>query len=82
MFEMTRDPAVWRKELSPPEVRELELAERTKSAAVEQYNAVFQRLKNRCIQRVRAKADIMLAEVDRNKLNYWCGPRDGSRKPE
>ena len=27
-------------------------------------------------------ADIMGAEVDRNKLNYWCGPRDGSRKPK
>lgn len=25
-------------------------------------------------------ADIMGAEVDRNKLNYWCGPRDGSQK--
>lgn len=26
-------------------------------------------------------ADIMGAAVDRNKMNYWCGPRDGSRKP-
>ncbi len=24
--------------------------------------------------------DIMGAEVDRNKMNYWCGPRDGSAK--
>ena len=24
--------------------------------------------------------DIMGAKVDRNKLNYWCGPRDGSQK--
>lgn len=56
MFDMARDPAVWRKELTEGERRELELAERTKLAAVEQYNAVFRRLKNRCIQRVRAKA--------------------------
>ena len=56
MLDMARDPAVWRKELTPAEAKELELAERTKRAAVEQYNAVFQRLKNRCIQRVRAKA--------------------------
>ena len=27
-------------------------------------------------------ADIMGAKVDRNKMNYWCGPRDGSRKPK
>lgn len=25
-------------------------------------------------------ADILGAEVDRNRMNYWCGPRDGSRK--
>lgn len=56
MFDMARDPAVWRKELTHSEAKELELAERTKKAAVEQYNAVYQRLKNRCIQRVRAKA--------------------------
>jgi len=55
MFDMARDPALWRKELTPSEAKELELAERTKKAAVEQYNAVFKRLKNRCIQRVRAK---------------------------
>ncbi len=53
---MARDPAVWRKELTPAEQRELDLAEAAKSAAVDQYNAVFQRLKNRCIQRVRSKA--------------------------
>lgn len=56
MLDMARDPAVWRQKLTPSEAKELELAERTKRAAVEQYNAVFQRLKNRCIQRVRAEA--------------------------
>lgn len=25
-------------------------------------------------------ADIMGAAIDRNKMNYWCGPRDGSNK--
>lgn len=24
--------------------------------------------------------DIMGADVDRNRMNYWCGPRDGSAK--
>ncbi|MGB0507117.1 MAG: hypothetical protein ACPGGK_13055 [Pikeienuella sp.] len=54
---MARDPAVWRKELTPSEVKELELAERTRAAAVDQYNSIFKRLKNRCIQRVRAKME-------------------------
>ena len=56
MLDMARDPAVWRKELSDAERRELELAEKAKTSAVENYNAVFKRLKNRCIQRVRTKA--------------------------
>lgn len=56
MLDMARDPAAWRKEMSDAEERELELAERTKKVATENYNAVFQRLKNRCIQRLRAKA--------------------------
>jgi len=56
MIEMAHEPAVWRKEMTSAEQRELELAERTRAAAVEQYRAVYLRLKHRCIQRVRAKA--------------------------
>lgn len=27
-------------------------------------------------------ADILGATVDRNRMNYWCGPRDGSKRKE
>lgn len=54
---MAKGDAAWREEMTEAERHELELAERTKSAAVEQYNAVFQRLKNRCIQRRRRRGN-------------------------
>jgi len=56
MYDMARESAEWRNEMTEAEQRELELAERAKSAAVEQYNAVLYRLKNRCIGRLRTKA--------------------------
>lgn len=56
MLDMPKGDAAWRKELTDIEIRELELAERTKSAATKQYNELFKRLKNRCIQRLRNKA--------------------------
>jgi len=56
MYDMAREPAEWRKEMTDAERRELELAERTKAAAGEQHKAILFRLKNRCIGRLRTKA--------------------------
>ena len=56
MLDMAKGDAAWRKEMNEREARELELAERARDAAADQYNAVFKKMKNRCIQRLRAKA--------------------------
>lgn len=55
MLEMAKGDAEWRNEMTAAERRELELAERTKAAATDQYKAVFTRLKNRCVQRLLRK---------------------------
>lgn len=55
MLDMAKGDAAWRKEMTEGEARELALAERAREAANDQYKAVFSRLKNRCIQRLRKK---------------------------
>lgn len=52
MLDMARDPAVWRKKMTPAEARELDLAKQARDASNESYKAVYRRLKNRCIQRL------------------------------
>lgn len=57
MLDMSKGDAAWRKEMTEAERRELDLAERARDASTEQYRAIFTRLKNRCTQRLRRKAE-------------------------
>jgi len=57
MNDMSRPPAEWRTVLTENERSELELAERVRDAASEQLRNLTLKLKNRCIKRLRRKAD-------------------------
>jgi len=46
-------PARWRSVMTPKEARELEAAKQARDAARGRYKATYERLKNRCLQRLR-----------------------------
>lgn len=57
MYDMARESAEWRTQLTDAEREELRLAEAVRDAAAKQLRALTSKLKNRCIMRLRRKGD-------------------------